>query len=226
MAINIANYERQTEILNKTTAIKTAIDNGTLGRTPRRQVFTANGTWTAPTGVSRVFVTGGGGGGGGGLSNATSHLTGGSGGITSFGSLLSLPGGGGGAGSGTQGGASGGIAGGLGGGSGSIGQSSNTTSGGFGKGGSAGPYQGGAGGLAASASNNGGYCSGGGGMANGTNNYAGGGGSGEYVDKVELIVTPGQTYTITIGNGGTSPNVSGFTGGRGGQGILTIEWWE
>ncbi|KPN89452.1 hypothetical protein [Lysinibacillus sp. ZYM-1] len=67
----------------------------------KTKVFTTNGTFVVPAGVTEVYLTGGGaGGGGGGYSNvggtATYH-TGATGGATSFGTLLTLPGGAGGA---------------------------------------------------------------------------------------------------------------------------------
>jgi hypothetical protein len=233
MAINIANFERQTTILQNTNTIIAGLAQ--VGKTPRRRVFTTNGTWQSPAGVSVIFVTGGGGGGGGGVHDGgASPANGQAGGVTSFSNLLSLSGGGGGRGANvTSLELVGGSAGGMGGQAGysisrSIGAS---TLAGAGNGGGAGPYKGGMG-LVANASTvrvsaNGGYCSGGGGVvANNSNSAAGGGGSGDFVTNFPLTVIPNTGYGITIGVGGSGGTTASFSGGNGGQGILIIEWWE
>ena len=62
---------------------------------------------------------------------------------------------------------------------------------------------------------------GGGGAAN-TNNYRGaGGGGGAYQKIVSLSVTPGQSYTVTIGSGGIAGTVSA-NGGSGGNSTLML----
>ena len=222
---NLPNYERQTEILNKATAIKTTLDAGTIGKTPHRQIFTSNGTWKAPAGVARVFVTGGGGGGGGAVYVGAS-LTAASGGVTSFGNLLSLPGGGGGTSGANANLAMGGVAGGPGGAPGTVlipGSSGSS----YGGGGSAGFFKGGTSTLYNPPADfkNGGYCSGGGSTAG--NGGAGAGGSGDFVINYPLTVTPNARYDITIGSGGQGAvGSNGSVGGNGGNGILIIEWWE
>lgn len=163
--------------------------------------YTASGTFTVPKGVNAVYITacaGGGGGGKGGLSGSTTQ--GSPGGITSFGSLLSLSGGTGGA---SVGGVGGGVLAGTGG---SIIISSNRSHGGVGlfggsERGARGPFGAGGGGIAY-----GGYSSG------------GGGGAGDFVIDHYLEVTPNQTYEITIGNGGSS------NAGPGGGGAMIIKW--
>lgn len=236
MAINIANFERQTTILQNTDNILGKLNAG-VGKTPRRQVFTTNGTWIAPVGVTNVFITGGGGGGGGGLSLPSAMANGVSGGITSFGTLLSLSGGGGGRTSASADwSALGGSAGGKGGQAGEVISRYSTANlnGGVGDGGNSGFYFGGRGSIFptptdASVIAVGGYCSGGGGcMSGGANSgYAvPGGGGGEFVINYPLTVVPGTNYPITIGLGGLG-GVNGVAkGGNGGQGILIIEWWE
>lgn len=230
---NLPSHERQIEILEKTTDIKTAIDTGTVGKTPYRQVFTTSGTWTAPKGVTRVFVTGGGGGGGG--AGGWNDSSGNAGGITSFDNLLSLPGGGGAQAFGL--GALGGVAGGPGGQSGQNGvNSSGISSVKGGDGGDSGPYKGGLGGAmggileAKTKGRNGGYCSGGGGAGYQSQTVFPGGGGAQFVYNQQITVVPETTYTITIGAGGKGgPGSSGTeqnVGGNGGSGILTIEWWE
>ncbi|WP_107951722.1 glycine-rich domain-containing protein [Lysinibacillus parviboronicapiens] len=57
---------------------------------------------------------------------------------------------------------------------------------------------------------NGGYCSGGGGA--------------DFVYRRNVAVTPGAGYSITIGKGGAGGHPS--LSGKGGDGILTIEWWK
>ena len=57
---------------------------------------------------------------------------------------------------------------------------------------------------------------GGGGVAADTNKAAGAGAGGQYVVSTTFAVTPGTTYTITIGNGGTAGASTGGNGGTGG----------
>ena len=57
---------------------------------------------------------------------------------------------------------------------------------------------------------------GGGGVAADTNKAAGAGAGGQYVVSTTFAVTPGTTYTITIGNGGSAGASSGGNGGVGG----------
>lgn len=85
-------------------------------------------TWTVPLGVKKVYVSGAGGGGGGGVLGTV----GGTGGLTSFGNYLSLPGGGGGY---TSGGTAGGPGGGGVGGGGIFGAGGGGSASGYGAGG-------------------------------------------------------------------------------------------
>jgi hypothetical protein len=63
---------------------------------------------------------------------------------------------------------------------------------------------------------------GGGGGGDGTSNTAGGGGggSGAYRKVVNVAVTPGNSYTITVGNGGSGGSSFSGDGGKGGQSIF------
>ena len=213
--------------------ISVKIENKNVGKVLKSKTFTENGIFTVPAGVTEVYITGGGAGGGGGASQGGSSIAGagGAGGITSFGSLLSLNGGAGGIGSpGNLIDALGGVAGGPGG---QPGQgpynNHGTGSFGAGNGGNSGPYHGGYGAAAPSqASKNGGYCSGGGAAvaANSTTSVAGGGGGGDFVYDRKVTVTPLTDLPVTIGTGGSGFNAAGYVGGKGGNGILTVKWWE
>ncbi|MER2039728.1 MAG: hypothetical protein ABS944_16395 [Solibacillus sp.] len=224
---NFPTYEKQELIKTGVDAIKSAVDAGTIGKTPRRQVFTANGTWTAPAGVTKIFVTGGGAGGGGGYVGNESVA--GTGGITSFGSLFSLTGGGGGTGSSNILNGQAGVAGGSGGQSGGY-LVHNATTGlqTLGNGGSVALFKGGSsstdGTISRKNYKNGGYCCGGG--AAGLNGGAGAGGSGDFVVNYPLTVSPGTSYPIVIGLGGAGVSASTSSAGDGGNGILIVEWWE
>jgi hypothetical protein len=63
-------------------SIQTVAAGAADGKTHKTQIFTANGTWTKPTGVSSVFVTACGGGGGGSAKNTgtSTYKSGGGGG--------------------------------------------------------------------------------------------------------------------------------------------------
>lgn len=226
-AYNLPNYERQTEILNKTNDIKFAIDSGTIGKTPRKQIFTTNGTWIAPAGVTRVFITGGGAGGSGSAIAQSTATQGLAGGTTSFDTLLSLVGGAGGIANANQGNAIGGLPGGPGGQMGGIYFPSNTSNSNTDSvGGASGPYFGGKSSpsLLPPINRKGGYCSGGGAFGIGSG-AAGAGGGGDFVFDHQLTVVPGTSYTITIGIGGASVEAGGYQSGAGGNGILILEWW-
>jgi len=72
------------------------------------QVFTSSGTWTKPTGITKVLVKVVGGGGGGGGTGGAGSATGGTGGTSSFaGSAVTVEGAGGAGGTATTGGAGG-----------------------------------------------------------------------------------------------------------------------
>lgn len=224
MAINIANYERQTAILENVQSILNDLQN--VGKKKRSQTFKTNGTWIAPAGVTEVFITGGGAGGGGGAQSSTGSGTGASGSSTSFSNLLTLAGGGGGSGS-SQNNAPGGLSGGPGGGHGEVFIYSSTQDLVLGSGGSSGFYKGGTSAIFAGeyASRKGGYCSGGAGHV--TINYSAGcGGGGDFVFSEKINVVPGKSYPVTIGVGGKGGATGAVVAGDGGNGILTIEWWE
>lgn len=218
------------EINGKSDQIKQGVDNisaqianKNASKVMRSKVYTSNGTFTAPAGVTDVYITGGGGGGGGAASSNTATGNGSSGGVTSFGALLSLSGGGGGSTlspavyyatpAGGPGGSEGGVSQGNG-----IG----------GAGGGSGWYSGGSSGVfftnTTSKMANGAHCSGGAGVV------APGGGGAAFVIKHRVPVTPLTNYSVTIGAGGKGGTFqgSGYTtiAGNGGDGILTVEWWE
>lgn len=202
------------------------------GKKPKSVVFTANGSFTVPAGVTEVFITGCGGGGSGGFSASSSvapYQDGNNGGPTQFGTLYGLSGGLGGRATGTSpGSVPGGGRGGHGGQHGQSGYFAQDS--GLealcGDGGDCGPYRGGracnsygAGGLNV---RDGDYGAGGAG-GNAYSYPAGGGGGAEYVERKMLTVLPGATYGILIGKGGKYPNT---LSGNGGDGILIVEWWE
>ena len=178
----------------------------------RTATFTTTGeqTWVAPIGVNRVFITGcGAGGGGSDVSSGTA------GGATSFGALLTLPGGGGATAGDGLAGAGGGVLGGSGydpaspdqmlkpGGASLFGSSFTypNSSG-------TGPDQ---------------PLRGSGGGTRGSNATRKTGGGGDYCIKRELTVVPETSYTITIGVGGAGGTNGG---GRGGDGYMRVEWYE
>lgn len=234
VSYNLPSYEKQLEILNATNEIKNVVGdpNANSGKTFKRQVFTENGIWTAPVGVTTIFVTGGGGGGGGALFQATAY-EGGSGGITSFGDKLSLSGGGGGSASASNAYAYGGAPGGSGGEPGGVlimgGVNSMVVDS---NGGSCGFFRGGKSHTGLNSTThlpkNGGYCCGGGAAVSTSGAGAGAGGSGDFVISYPIEVVPGTQYEISIGLGGAaaqSPNTPNARGGDGGNGILIIDWW-
>lgn len=234
------------EINGKSDQIKQGVDNisaqianKNTGKVLKSKTYTTNGTFTVPAGVTEVYITGGGAGGGGGTSDSINSQSGYSGSPTSFGNLLTLSGGGGGGALPNNGSTPGGSPGGPGGESGGCGFTVNGLK--FGNGGNSGPYFGGRAQDVANnlvnalikGSRNGGYCSGGA-AANYTTQgvgVAGGGGGGDFVYRRNVSVTPSTTITVTIGTGGAggrpvpNQNFEG-DGGTGGNGILTVEWWE
>ena len=177
------------------------------------QSFTANGTFTIPTGVTAVKVTvvGGGGGGSNGTggtstSGGTSSVASGTQTITTISATGGSPG--------NQSGAGGN---GGGGGSGSNGTlnmvgTSGTTS--YYITGS--QFAGGVGGSSIFAGGNGG---GGYGNANFCGGIGGGGGGGGAAIKYLTGLTAGNTLSVTIGTGG-----SGAGAGNGGAGVVIFEW--
>lgn len=195
----------------------------TTHETHGKEKFTSSGSWIAPVGVTAAWLSGIGGGGGGGAGGNLSSAAGGTGGSTSFGGLLTLAGGGGGeAGINARGGVAG--TGGVDGTPAFSDKSATYQSGGNGglgsRGGQATVNQAG---TAASANTGGG--GGGGSNEASVGSYYGGagGGSGAVADRVKVAVTPGTTYTVTIGTAGTA-GATGNAGGAGGTGRLTVEW--
>lgn len=202
---------------------------GPLTKEPTRTVLTTgSGTYTTPTGATRLNVRMPGGGGGGGA-QATNSGTGG--GNTTFGTALLVANGGwGGAAAGGIGGAGGTATGGdinITGGSGQAGiQDSAANVGAHGGSGAAGPFGGAGGGGVI---NNGGFAGspnsgsgggGGGGTGAGANSGAGGG-AGGYCEK--LIVTPLATYAYAVGAGGAGGAAGVQAGGAGGSGLIIID---
>ena len=210
-----------------TTGIKAYLGGG---KDRRSFTYASTNYFTVPEGVTEVYVTGGGGGGGGSASYNASNPTAGQGKAgtpTSFGNLLTLPGGSGASNASTQPAQPGGFGGQPGQAINFGGLSSSSPYQG-GKGGDSGPYSGGMGGMFTGDGGAGMFCAGGGGAAGSGSNptVAGGGGGGaDFVYDRRVTVTPGERYTITIGAGGQGGSGNGF-GGKGGNGILIIEWWE
>lgn len=185
-----------------------------------QEFFNSSGTFNVPTGITKVFVTGGGGGGGGGggagsadnPGNGSNGSNGGNTTITGGLSFTALGGGGGNGAIGVQGGEDKEQGGGP-------GQNSAGTSGGWGGGASPTPHgaygQGGHGGRGGSG---GGSNAGGGG--------GGGGACGQFLVRQEYSVTPGASCTVTVGAGGAGGNGggNGSAGSAGATGIVLIEW--
>ena len=187
--------------------------------------YTSSGSWTVPSGVSKimVFAIAGGGGGAGAGQNP---YNGGAGGTTSVvgsvsGTLVSLSGGIGGVVEGTAGTSYSGVAGVH-----TI-ESVNFTDqsviyrSGFGSGS---PFGGGGRSSSnASGESGNGYGSGGSGASAGSA-AGGGGGSGQCVLGKVYSVSSGETLTITVGAGGGGGigGSGGYTGGAGAQGFVRI----
>lgn len=185
-------------------------------------VFTESGTITAPSWATHAIVSGCAGGGGGGGSGGGLGTTGGT---TSFGDLLTLTGGVGGATiSGTsegRGGAGGDGYSGLVPATGAVGSSRTGMGGGnpFGAGGAS------KSGVGFVGPDGIGYGSGGGGAsANASNGIKGnGGGSGGACVELRVSIEPGKTYTVAIGAGGVGGS-GVYVGGKGTSGLLMIRW--
>lgn len=215
---------------------------GPTFKQPTRTVLTSGtGTYTTPTGATRLSIKMvGAGGGGGGDGSTGSPTAGGNGGNTTFGtSLLTANGGSGGAvgnGAGSSNGGAGGTAtvtapaSGLGvtGAQGSGGSNvTSVTS--MGAPGASTPFGGGAGGgVGASAgvaapTNSGAGGGGAGGQQSGAYGSGAGGGAGGYIDA--LITSPSATYGYAVGAAGAAgaAGTNGFAGGAGGSGVIVID---
>lgn len=210
------------DIIKQTTdQILAAVNAKNTSKILRRKVFTSNGTFNVPNGVTEVLITGGGAGGGGGsIPSAGNLLRGADGTDTRFGSLLTLKGG-----KGPTVVGSDMISGAPGGSGGEAGQpvdSGNPTSL---RGGNSGFFFGGSGVRVTGAMpqiRNGNYCSGGASYT-AIPSQGGGGGGGEFVWQLPVAVTPLTAIPVTLGVGGAGGTPEA---GKGGDGWLAVEWWE
>lgn len=196
------------QVKQEVATISTQIENKNASKVLKCRVFESTGTFTVPDGVTEVYLTGCAGGGGGGGYNGTSWLKGVTGGVTSFGTKLTLSGGTGGESSGGKGTGAGGDGGGRAG--------AGNADGGTGCGGAG--FSGGN----APALGKGALGDGGGGSSISTGGFGGGGGAGDYKLDFPIIVTPRETISVQIGKGGAGA----FGGGTGGDGLLIVKWWE
>jgi hypothetical protein len=222
-AADIVGQIGATAVANATTAANGGVTsvNGltgavTIGGSARGQVFTSNGTFTIPTGVTAIKVTvvGGGGGGaafpGGGGTGGTSSVSSGTQSITT----ISASGGAGGAGTAPG---NGGV-----GSSGSLNLRGDSGDNGNQGGVAPGSFFGGGG----NASSVDGLTGGGG---RGVAAVSGGpGGAGGAAISFLTGLTPGNTLSVTIGGGGNRSSYSGCCGtvfsGFGGAGVVVFEW--
>jgi hypothetical protein len=199
---------------------------GPVFRQPTSQTFTSgSGTYTTPTGATRLRVRMVGGGGGGG---ASSSNNGSGGGNTTF-STYTASGGAGGVAASGNGGAGGAAAGGTINIPGGSGQGGSTTGAGTtflpgGQGGSSAFGGGGAGGngnngAGAAATNSGGGGGGAGGVGAGAS--GGGGGAGGYVEA--FISGPAASYSYAVGAAGSGGSAGGIAGANGAAGIIIVE---
>jgi hypothetical protein len=164
------------------------------------QVFTANGTFTVPTGVTIVKVICAGGGGGG----AGVITTGGTGGTSTFSTISA------------SGGAGGGVGGAGGSGGGTSGSPNWGLTGNTGGNGNGCTLTGGAGGVAIVPFGNYSY----GGRGVNSDVAGGGGGSGGYALKYLSGLTPGGTISVTVGGAGSA----GTSAVAGSAGYVWLEW--
>ncbi len=208
------------------TGVLPLANGGTAGTTGMKQIFTSSGTFTAPTGVTTVYLTMVGSGGGGAGGNTTGG-NGGTGGNVTFDTVVIALGGGGGLQNAGTVGAGGGV----------IDETYNTgmfigikgANGGLGNGAEGGRGggstlgNGGVGGFNAHAAiATLGYGGGGGG---GGGNVAGsGGGGGQAVINLPYTVVPGNNYTVVVGDAGTAGASATYDGSIGKKGVCIVEW--
>lgn len=206
------------DIIKQTTdQILAAVNAKNTSKILRKKVFTTNGVFNVPSGVTEVLITGGGAGGGG---SSAPTSSGADGTDTLFGTLLTLKGGKGANYTGSLF-----IPGAPGGNGGQAGHPVDTDSFTTARGGNSGFFFGGSGAqanFAVADVRNGNYCSGGAGYATGQSQGAGGGG-GEFVRQLPVAVTPLTAIPVTLGVGGAGGNL---LAGKGGNGWLAVEWWE
>jgi hypothetical protein len=233
LGIGGANYGTSGQVLTSggSSAAPSWADAGGSGGLLSVQTFTSSGTYTIPSGATavKVYTTGGGGGGGG--YGGTPGGQGGTGGTSSVASgtesitTVSATGGAGAQGGSTsQSGGSGGIGSngdinirGQGGGGGSQDDTGGIGGGSF--------FGGGNRGQRSSSPNNVGFGGGGPGFSSGNNNGGGGGGGGTAI-KFITSVTAGNTFTVTVGAGGTAGDGEYADGGAGAAGVVYIEGYS
>lgn len=234
--ISLPTKLTQDQIKTIVDQILVQVNQKNTSKTKRSLTFTTNSTWNVPSGVTEIYVTGGGGGGSGSAgangATGTKGIDGSDTVLTNGSNVLTIKGGKGGEvatpsiGSSTF---SGGSPGGDGGQAGETSKPSLGSQVMGGDGGNSGPYYGGRYSSFAGSSpyKNGNYCSGGSGaQAVATTVFSNGGGGAEYIYNRRFQVTPLSALSIVIGKGGPSVTSGGYTSGSGGDGIVTIEWWE
>lgn len=234
----IALPTKTTQDQIKTTVdnIATQVNQKNTSKTLRRQEFFTSGTFTPPSGVTEVWVTGCGGGGSGAVAiHDTEVVQGKDGQNSSFGVLVFEGGKGGRAATTLFTGAYGGAAGGRGGQSAPQITFENNLITKCTDGGNCGPHYGGRASHEPSYSviKDGGFGSGGGAStaapASGKNGgFATGGGGADYGYRRRVTVTPLQAVTVTVGQGGARvANGAGNHGaGGGGNGYIVVEWYQ
>ena len=191
-----------------------------------KQIFTSSGTFTAPTGVTKVLLSGVGAGGGGGGVSGASRGGGGAGGQQVFNFPYTVVAGN----SYTVTINAGGSAGAGGGGDGGVGGSTvfdalTIAGGNFGQGSTAGSAGGAASSPTATSATGGVQSvSGGGGFTGSGSTGGGGGGSGFGAGGVGGAGVNGTAAGANTGAGGGGGGGNGSTGGAGGTGILIVQW--
>lgn len=215
------------------------VNQKNTSKTKRSLTFTSDTTWNVPNGVTEIYVTGGGGGGSG--SAAVANTTGIKGRdgtdtvLTNGVNVLRIKGGKGGelatasVYSSTENGGSAGGSGGQPGGLAETVNNGNNIVNRGGDGGNSGPYFGGRYTSYAGSTSyrNGNHCSGGAGYQPlAINVFSNGGGGAEFIYNKSFQVTPLSALSVVVGKGGDPVTSGGYFSGSGGNGIVTIEWWE